>query len=102
MSDNTKRAYIRPDDFNRFAQAKEITGVCPSCGKSEIALITHGSGEATQGLPYGRDGMALAAGYLFEVLPIECGNCGYLWLYNRKTIIDWLAKQAQEQEHGGA
>ena len=102
---DTIRAPINPEDFNRFAKAKGITATCPSCGKSGIPLIAHGSMEgipgASHGLPYGTEGMALAAGYLFEVYPIECSNCGYLWLYNRKTVADWLATQNQEEENGG-
>ncbi len=104
MSNDTKQSsIISAEDFNRFAQAKGVTGVCPSCGASEIALIAHGAMEgipgASHGLSYGVDGEALAAGYLFEVFPIECDNCGYLWLYNRKTIADWLAAQDKEQDH---
>ncbi len=94
---NQKRAYIRPNDFSSFAQAKGISGTCPSCGRDDIELISHGSGDVTQGLPYGTEGMMLAAGYMLEVFPVECSNCGYLWLYNRKAIVDWLQNKEQEE-----
>lgn len=101
---DTVRAPISPEDFNRFAKAKGITAICPSCGLSGITLIAHGSMDgipgASHGLPYGTEGMALASGYLFEVFPIECSNCGYLWLYNRQTVADWLAAQNQEEDNG--
>lgn len=83
---------VSPEEFSKYADAKGLLPSCPSCGREGVQRISHGSGSVAQGLAYSKGGMAFAAGYVLEVLPVECGNCGYLWLYNRKTITAWLDK----------
>lgn len=96
MSDDfPKFRFITPAEFARYAGAKGVSGTCPSCGRDDVTLTSHGSGSLANGLAYTREGVALASGFAFEVFPVECGNCGYLWNYNRKTIADWLDANAE-------
>jgi Zn ribbon nucleic-acid-binding protein len=75
--------------FAKFALWKEIPlERCLSCGIEHPSLLVHENAGVSTALVYSKGPAAMPSA--LEVITVECENCGFLWLYNRRSIAKKL------------
>ena len=77
--------------FAEYATRRGISiNVCPSCGQESPKLLVHEHERTSTALGYATDSM-LHTGAL-PLVTVECDNCGYLWLYNRRSVQEKMER----------
>lgn len=77
-----------------FFKAKQVNPKCPHCPKVQWEVIERQDGRGVALSVLGDDGRP--NGSIVPVVPVVCGNCGYMWSIARQVVQEWMAEEAQD------
>ncbi len=89
-------APIKLSDAIRFFQAKGVSRKCPSCGHEECDVIDEDRANlllTLPGFPFGIYDINRAT--LFGLYGLSCANCGYMRLFHRSVLVDWVGSNPE-------
>jgi len=91
QEENSMLRPIKLPDAIRFFEAKGVSRKCPSCGHDECDVIDEDRADVHLALPgftYG--GYDFDRATMFGVYGLTCTDCGYMRLYRRSVIVQWI------------
>ena len=83
---------IKTADAIRFFEAKGIKRSCPSCGHDKCDLVNEEHGHSYFALPGFRFGGFDMSRDLLGLFILTCADCGYVRLFHRSVIADWIRR----------
>lgn len=89
-------APIKLSDAIRFFQAKGVSRKCLSCGHEECEVTDENRANlllVLPGFPFGNYDINSAT--LIGLCGLACANCGYMRLFRRSVIQDWVASNPE-------
>ncbi len=87
---------IKMSDAIRFLEAKGVARNCPSCGHDKSDLVNEEFGNLHFALPgFKFGGYDINRADMFGLFVLTCADCGYVRLFHRSVIEDWIARNPE-------
>ena len=102
---------IKPRDFFRFLNEKNVTVVCPGCGQEDTQVTATTGKLNLQQLLDGEEAEEFMTYFRFEpghpgdsdanyYYKSFCENCGYITMHAVTPVLNWLESQKNQEGSG--
>ena len=89
---------VTPEQFDKFIKSKGVSLTCPQCGATPHTLVVE-TGEQRPAIvvfPKG-DGFSITEAKPYEVVLLQCKNCGHVRTFARDVVEGWAKPQSSGQ-----